>query len=156
MSKLNVGVGTHTDVLAEPLIFDAVNVDVLRLPGVDVICDVQHLPFRTQIFADTFCYHVLEHTLNPAMGLRELLRVSTRLVELEVPHHLGKMAKSQKWKKGDVSLYHLCSFNCMWFHRSLKNYVRCLKVNYQFPNDLRIHVWVYIAETAARRRFEAS
>lgn len=142
--NLNVGLGTHTNQIATPLIFDCINVDILKIPGVDVICDVQCLPFKNNAFCDVFCFHVLEHIENPAQGLSELIRVAHRLVELEVPHRLGRRAKSQRWKKDDVSLYHLCSFKCMWFHQCLKNYRYCLKILYGFPRDLEIQVWIYL------------
>lgn len=141
---LNVGIGTHTNALASPINFDCFNVDVLRIEGADIICDVQYLPFKTNIFQDVFCFHVIEHTNNPAKALSELIRVAYRLVELEVPHRLGRRAKSQRWKKGDVSLYHLCSFKCMWFHQCLKKFRYCLKILYTFPRDLEIHVWIYL------------
>ena len=150
---LNVGVGTHTNQLASPLNFDCINVDVLRIPSIDVICDVQHLPFKTGVFRDVFCFHVMEHTNRPAKSLLELIRVAYRLVELEVPHRLGRRAKSERWKKGDVSLSHLCSFKCMWFHNFLKNYIYCLKVLYTFPRDLEIHVWIYLIESRKQIEF---
>ena len=142
---LNVGVGDN-DSVATPMAFGCLNVDCFRLHGVDVVCDVQHLPFRTMAFRDVYCFHVLEHTENPAKGLAELVRVASRLVEVEVPHRLSRMAKSQRWKKGNVALYHLCSFRCSWFHKCLKRFRRCVKILYEFPRDLHIHVWVYLQE----------
>jgi len=145
--NLNVGVGSDNH-WATPHNFGCLNVDVLRLYGVDVICDVAYLPFRNKVFQDVFCFHVLEHTLNPARGLSELVRVTWRMVEIEVPHRFGRMAKSQSWKKGNVALYHLCSFRTNWFHQCLKNFRRCVKVFYQFPRDLQIHIWIYVGEKA--------
>lgn len=147
-----MGVGLRTEHLATPLRFDCLNIDVERGPDVDVTCDVQHLPFRSGAFRDVFCFHVLEHIENPAKGLSELVRVAYRLVEVEVPHHFSRMAKSERWKKGDVSLYHACSFRCLWFHQCLKHYLICVKVLYQFWRDLNIHVWIYVAETRRRKR----
>lgn len=151
--KLNVGVGTHTSDIATPLKFNCLNVDVLNCAGVDLVCDVSHLPFIDDAFSDVFCFHVLEHIYNPAKGLAELVRVASRLVEIEVPHRFGRRAKSQRWKKGDVSLYHVTSFKCMWFYNCLKNFVISVKVQYTFPRDLEIHVWVYIEETRKRIKY---
>lgn len=148
--KLNVGVGAHTDGVATKIVFDALNIDIFREPTVNVVCDVHYLPFKKDAFQDVFCFHVLEHVENPALALKELVRVANRLVELEVPHYLSRMAKSEKHKKGDVALFHVCSFRCNWFNGCLKNYVRSVKVLYQFPRDLMIHVCVYVEETRRR------
>jgi len=43
-----------------------------------VICDAQHLPFRTQIFEESNCTHVLEHLKEPKLGFSELKRVSKK------------------------------------------------------------------------------
>lgn len=147
MTSLNVGVGTIENV-ATPLVFDCLNVDLFKLPNVDLVCDVQRLPFKSGAFQDVFCFHVLEHIQNPAKGLAELVRVSSRLVELEVPHRFGSMAGNYGHgkKKGDLGLWHACSFRTMWFHQCLKNYRRCVRVLYDFPWNLLIHVWVYLEE----------
>ena len=147
MINLNVGMGDN-DLLAAPQPSNCLNTDVARLNNVDVVCDVAHLPFKSKAFTNVYCFHVLEHTLNPAKGLSELVRVGCDTVEVEVPHHLGRRAKSQRWKKGNLALYHVCSFGNNWFHRCLKNFRRCVKVQYTFPRDLEIHVWVYLKEKA--------
>lgn len=147
MTDLNVGVGTIENI-ATPLVFDCLNVDVLRLPDVDVVCDVQHLPFKSRAFRDVFCFHVLEHTENPSRGLAELVRVGSRLIELEVPHRFGSMARNHRGKdKNDIGLWHTCSFRTNWFHQCLKHYRRCVRVLHNFPWNLLIHVWVYLEET---------
>jgi ubiquinone/menaquinone biosynthesis C-methylase UbiE len=147
MQRLNVGVGTIKNV-ATPLVFDCVNVDAERLPKVDVVCDVQHLPFQNRVFKDVFCFHTLEHIESPARGLAELVRVASRLVELEVPHRFGSMARNYRGKdKNDAGLWHTCSFRTLWFHQCLKHYRHCVKVLYEFPLNLLIHVWVYLEKS---------
>lgn len=134
------------NLVATPIIFGCLNIDVLKVPSVDVICDVQNLPFKNRAFRDVFCFHVLEHTDNPAKGLSELIRVASRLVEVEVPHRFGSMARNRghRKEKGDVGLWHTCSFRTLWFHLCLKNYRHCVKLLYEFPRNLLIHVWVYL------------
>jgi len=139
---LNVGICNAVNV-ASPYIFGCLNIDVLNSPSVDVVCDVHHLPFKNGAFRDVYCFHVLEHIENPAKALRELLRVARRMVELEVPHRFGMHARSACKDKSKVDFYHTCSFRTMWFHRCLKNYQHCVKVLFEFPWDLLIHVWVY-------------
>jgi ubiquinone/menaquinone biosynthesis C-methylase UbiE len=114
---------------------NALNVDIQKTsPEIKVICDIQHLPFKHDSFLDSYCFHVLEHIDNPSLGLKELYRVTSNCVEIEVPHKYGNLAK-----KGE----HKCSFNCSWFNRILKNTIFCMKTLWYFPRDLRIHIWIY-------------
>jgi len=112
----------------------SVNVDLLRVPYVTVIADVQHLPFIKSAFEQVFCFHVLEHVENPALALRELIRVASQLVELEVPFWLGRNARGKLTR---------CSFRTGWFHAMLKHVAYCIKILYGFPRNLDIHVWIY-------------
>ena len=119
-----------------------VNVDLLRVPKVDVIADVQHMPFVGGAFNQTFCFHVLQHVENPALALKELVRVTSQLVELEVPFWLGKGARG----KSLVS-----SFKAGWFHAMLRHTTYCLRILYEFPLSLFIHVWIYPNSDKKRR-----
>jgi len=146
MLSLNVGIGTIENI-ATPLVPDCLNVDVFKLPKVDIVCSVLHLPFRNKVFNNVYCFHVLEHVDNPAQGLKELVRVGSHLLELEVPHRFGSMAGNHRNKNPeDSGLWHTCSFRTLWFHQCLKHYRRCVKVLYEFPWNLLIHVWVYLEE----------
>lgn len=74
-----------------------VNVDIDRNVHPDVVCDVNNLPFRDAIFDVVYCYHVLEHKgVNPEKAIKELLRISNGLVEIQVPHWLSPNAKRDK------------------------------------------------------------
>jgi ubiquinone/menaquinone biosynthesis C-methylase UbiE len=74
-----------------------VNVDIRREVKPDVVCDIHHLPFKDDQFSHVYCYHVLEHKgINPAKALKELLRVSNGIVEIQVPHWLSPNAKKDK------------------------------------------------------------
>lgn len=59
----------------------------LGQPGIsDVLTyDGSHLPFEDRRHELVICSHVLEHTDDPAALTRELVRVSSRLVLIEVP-----------------------------------------------------------------------
>lgn len=111
-----------------------INVDVMKLYRVNVVADVQHLPFINRAFEQVYCFHVLEHVPNPARALKELVRVASRLVELEVPFWLGKNAKANG---------HVCSFRTKWFHKMLRNMMYCCRVLWEFPRGIFIHVWIY-------------
>lgn len=83
-STLNAGCGAET--------WGDVRVDIERnvstlfqgQSSVNVIADVQFLPFRNQSFSETKCFHVLEHVDNPKLALSELRRVSEKVV-IRVP-----------------------------------------------------------------------
>ena len=99
----NIGVNYGSELYCPFDISSAdINIDVMRVPHVNVIADVQHLPFINRAFEQVYCFHVLEHVKNPARALNELVRVCSRIVELEVPFWLGKNAKGR---------LHLCSFS---------------------------------------------
>lgn len=131
--NLNVGIGT-TRVLAYPWKFNCLNVDVDKTLNPKVQCDIQHLPFKNGTFKKTYCFHVLEHLQNPTQALKELIRVTTSLVEIEVPWRFGEWARGKE---------HVCSFRCTWFHRGLANYRYCMRLTWNFPFAIMIHVWIY-------------
>lgn len=51
----------------------------------EAVGDVHVLPFRDKMFDWVYCSHVLEHTKNPLLCLREICRVSDRAV-IKVPN----------------------------------------------------------------------
>ncbi len=51
-----------------------VNVDLFKLPGVDVVCDAERLPFRDGVFDRVDCDAVIEHTPDPQRLVREIER----------------------------------------------------------------------------------
>jgi SAM-dependent methyltransferase len=52
-----------------------VNVDMQHFPGVDIVGDVQALPFLDDSIAAIECDAVLEHVPNPTIAVMELVRV---------------------------------------------------------------------------------
>lgn len=55
---------------------DALNVDVLPFPGVDVVADLRYLPFADDTFDAVTCEQVLEHVASPHRAVAELRRVT--------------------------------------------------------------------------------
>jgi SAM-dependent methyltransferase len=51
-----------------------INVDLVALPGVDVVCDAEKLPFRDEFFDRVDCDAVIEHTPDPPRLLAEIRR----------------------------------------------------------------------------------
>lgn len=122
------------------LVPNALHCDVQKAVFVDVVCDIQNLPFRDNSFESVYAFHVLEHVDNPVQALRELVRVAKKLVEVEVPHRFSSNAKQDSKNPSDR---HRWSFRTNWFHKTLRNIRHHIKVRYYFPRLLYIHVWIY-------------
>jgi len=138
---------------------DALHCDVQKSDFVDVVCDVQNLPFKDNCFVNVYAFHLLEHVDNPIQGLRELIRVAKKKVEIEVPHWLSSNSKQESKNPFDR---HLWSFRISWFHNVLRNIRHHVKVLYYFPRLVYIHVGIYpkkikatITEEAILRAFAA-
>lgn len=84
--KLNVGCGKN--------IRDGwINIDIMPLPGVDVVfdletCVVKQLPFDDDSVDEIFMSHTLEHISNALPLMEELHRVAKNgaIMEIRVPH----------------------------------------------------------------------
>lgn len=96
--KLEIGAGEH------PHPGYAIHVDVLSLPDIDVICRMDHLPFRDQTFHGLRANDVLEHQsweLIPST-LREWARVLARGAEvyIQVP---DAFQLARRWVSGELT-----------------------------------------------------
>ena len=82
-TKLNVGCGTDVKV-------GFVNIDIVPLPGVDIVHDLQSLPwpFENNLFDEIHLIHVLEHLTDTVGTLEELHRISApdAKVTIRVPY----------------------------------------------------------------------
>ncbi len=58
------------------------NIDVALVPGIDVLCDVCHLPFKDRSFQVVFARDLLHHTLDPTRAVDELARVAADRLEI--------------------------------------------------------------------------
>lgn len=80
---LNIGCG-------KDIMPDAINVDTVRHPGVDVLIDLEceELPFENDSFEAIYAYHVLEHTRQILTVMQELYRVAKPGCHLSIrcPH----------------------------------------------------------------------
>jgi len=66
-----------------------VNLDVVKLPGVDLVADLeQKFPFQDNQFDLVYARHTLEHIRNLQQVIAELHRITkpTGRIELELPH----------------------------------------------------------------------
>jgi len=127
MIALDIGAGSHfTHVPRAVNINATVKTDVLLTDEnrwfIDVVCDVQYLPFRDNIFDVVFCSHVIEHTENPLLSLKEVLRVTKAdgVAEVCTPYRFSNDAKS---------VQHKHYFNKKWFLKTLRHFH--IRVNYR-------------------------
>ena len=83
MKKLNLGCGTDIKK-------GYVNLDSAKLPGVDVIHDINKTPwpFKDNEFDELYCSHVLEHVDDLIKTLNEIKRVCKKNAKiiLRLPH----------------------------------------------------------------------
>ena len=72
MWNLNIGCG-------QQILSSYVNVDIRKLEGVDVICDVKRLPFKDNAFVKLWASDVLEH--NPRLDTEGILKEWHRVLK---------------------------------------------------------------------------
>ena len=65
-----------------------------------IFSDGQYLPIRNKVFEESYSKGVIEHTENPSLFLKEMVRVSKTYFKLIVPHRFFKQPK-----------YHIRMFN---------------------------------------------
>ncbi|MBI4051390.1 MAG: class I SAM-dependent methyltransferase [Elusimicrobia bacterium] len=85
--------------------------DILTVPGVDVVGDGQNLPFRDESFHAVVSFATLEHVLNPPLMVQEVFRV----------------LKNGGWFKGSAAF--LEPYHNSYYHMSHKALVYLLESN---------------------------
>jgi len=91
--KLDIGCGTEPKGDVNCDLFKGITPHLIRnepivpkeIPNF-IQCDVVHLPFPDHTFDVVNASEVIEHLENPILALREMKRVSKRLVTLDVPN----------------------------------------------------------------------
>ena len=85
--KLNIGCGRD-------IRKGWINLDSNRLPGVDVVHNIEHLPlpFSKEEFEEVLCQDVLEHILDYVPTLQEIHRILKKngLLKIRVPHFTSR------------------------------------------------------------------
>ncbi len=80
--KLNLGCG-------KDIKQNYVNLDVVKLPGVDIVHNLEKYPypFKDNEFDEVYCHHVLEHMTSIVKPLEELWRITRKggKLVIEVP-----------------------------------------------------------------------
>lgn len=94
-----------------------------------IVCDSEHLPFKSKAFDEVVSIHVIEHVKNPSLMLQEMLRVSNCKVLIRCPHKIGDGLHKPPTHQG--------YFNKRWFIEALARYAPCCKAN------ITITMWKY-------------
>ena len=108
-------------------------------------CDACKLPFNDNSFDIVFSKDTLEHVgrkpqkTNPApyKALKEMIRVSSRIIEIFVPHRFS-MANAEKrfWRRE-----HNAFFNLKWFEWAIPKIEKELSIKLSILVDLRRKPW---------------
>jgi ubiquinone/menaquinone biosynthesis C-methylase UbiE len=124
-----------------------VNVDIDRSLPVDVVADLEHLPFKDGAFDVVTCFHTIEHVLDPQLALDELVRVSRKVVHAKVPWRFSWTAKYDPT--------HLPMFRSSWFKQHVELRVLSIACKVQldlehspriglcfpFAYEILVHLW---------------
>lgn len=110
--NLQVGSGDHRVAPALYKRGDWVNLDVVRVPGVNVLGTGYCLPFKTDSFEEVHCFHVLEHVTRDKYKpmLAEMYRVLKPggCLYVETPDFQGTVAKlTEAFAAGDAQAIHV-------------------------------------------------
>lgn len=101
MKKLNLGCGL--DVRK-----DCVNLDLVKLPGIDVVHDLNKFPypFKENTFDEILCLNVLEHVRDFVKVLGELHRISKpdAIIVVSVPYWNSNLAWADPQHKRGFTL----------------------------------------------------
>jgi len=96
--------------------------------------DCMHLPFRDNIFDESFCSHVLEHKgINVRKTLEELRRVTNYTIIIVVPHHRSR-------------IYNKTSCHVRHFNRSnLSNFLSSMGFIFRFKTTYESLLHPYLS-----------
>ncbi len=109
-------------------------------------CDACNLPFKDNSFPIVFSKDTLEHVgrkppkTNPApyKALKEMVRVSSRIIEIFVPHRFS-MSNAEKrfWRRE-----HNAFFNLRWFEWAIPRIEKELSVKLSIQVEVRRKPWL--------------
>jgi SAM-dependent methyltransferase len=107
-------------------------------PGIPLAqASIFHVPCPPAAFDLVLCTEVLEHLADPAVGLRELRRVSRRYCLLSVPHEpffrLGSLLRGKNLPRLGNDPEHLQNWSQASFVRFLAPHVNVVAVRRSFP-----------------------
>jgi SAM-dependent methyltransferase len=147
MKQLDIGCSSHK-------LLGWIGVDLERLPGVDVVADMHHLPFRDSSIDRIHTRHTLEHVQDPLHCISELYRIckTDGFINIIVPHY----SNSAYW----ADITHLRPFSTRSFEYFDLDYARKAGFPIYLPNvnlktlSVRLTYWpsrIYLAKPFYKR-----
>lgn len=101
--KLNVGCGNL-------ILKGWINLDIMAIEGIDMQSDAKYLPFKSEVFDELYCSHIIEHFdflqgFEVLSEWKRVLKTGGKLV-IETPDFLGLCHRFIKEsEEGRVNLY---------------------------------------------------
>lgn len=121
-----------------------------------VICSAEKLPFRDSAFQKSVSRHVIEHLDHPIQMLKEIIRVTSNIIEIYCPHKLGDRLWANTHLHQKKVEFHQGFFNKSWFYNAAKflniscrvsysNYLYLpanqIPFGFRLPLELHIILW---------------
>jgi len=126
---LDAGCGAYTEYKGKggeypkPLLRkDVIHVDVdKKAIHLEVVCDIENLPFQNDVFKIVWCSNVLEHLDHPVDAIKEMKRVATHKIIIKVPN-------ASCYKIRSSSQDHIFSWNEYTLKNLLKRFFPSIKI----------------------------
>jgi len=121
----------------------AIGLDKVSLPGVDIIWDLEKLPYpiKDSAFDEVHMYHVLEHLSDTISIMEEVWRIAKAgaKVFIRVPHYSGRKAWIDLTHKKAFSAFSFDYFGenqAFWYYSKARFKIlkRRLKLFMSYPN----------------------
>ncbi|GEM_PF-4022700 len=128
MIVLNIGCGYCKKI-------NEIGMDMIKTPHVDVIGDIQHLPFKSDVFDGIEASHVLEHSNDVIKTFNEVHRVLKAKGTLhgKVPHALSKWYFDNPTHKTMFTVWGLRNFiECNEFQMTSSFKIKEIKLRGRF------------------------
>lgn len=132
MKILDVGCGTTK-------FKDAIGVDRIKLPGVDVVTDLNHFPwpFEANKFDRVIFKHSISHFDNIVEVMEEVSRISKpgAVVDIIAPHYSSdnfNTDPTHKFSMGYRSMYYFCTNIPNWKYKYSKADFKLVKAHLSF------------------------
>lgn len=137
MEKLNIGCGRDIKK-------DYINLDVLKLKGVDVVHDLNKFPypFKDNEFDEIECKAVLEHVEDVSKTMNEIYRILKKggIVNIEVPHFTSTNMYNDPTHKNFFSINSFYFFCGKSFYYDFK--FKLIKKKLTFGKTFAIWNWL--------------
>lgn len=130
MTRLDIGCGYKKE-------YASIGIDIRKLPGVDIIADINHLPFKDNSIDEIVCTHILEHIPNLTDAMRELHRILKPhgLLFIKAPHANSLWSKSNPEHKTFFTMWTM-NYYTIWDEFNIDFKFRVIKKQLYVANKI--------------------